>query len=386
MTDKHRIPKILVAMLLATSALLLSYISTNLNVAVSGEKTVLKYWCALTDWLTSGREDEPVDDVVFINVSYDKELVERNDMFGLPVGNTAVTDRGKLLKILQMIDSTAYRYVMLDVFFEEGYATDVDSCLFSQIDRMDRVVIPMHADGVLADIKLEAKAAYSDYANSINETDFTKYDLFRDNGPSIPLKVYTDLTGHSIKRKWFWYADGGDLARKVIFPKMYIRADAPYRSNGEKSFLNMGADILTYADDIDWQEFFRDKYVVIGAFSEDDIHATYAGNVPGCLINYNVFLALLRGKHTVPLTLLSGYFLLFFVMSYLLLGGRTRGTQVWTWVCARLFVVYSAVLTLVCISVFAICGQAQDIFITSTFFSAVDVVNRVIKSKTKNHA
>ena len=380
-------PNIFFPVGLALAALLLSYLSTNLNIALSGEKTVLKYWCAFADWITSGREHETEDDVVFVNVSYDRQLVDLTDEFGIPLGNAAVTDRGKLQQFLRMIDeSGTYRYVMLDVFFEEGYATESDSCLFSRIAGMDRIVIPRHIGGTLADPRLDGKAAYADYANSINENDFTKYRLFRKDGPSMSLKGYEDLTGRSVRRRLFWYADGWALARKVIFPKMYVRTSSPYRADGEKAYLNLGADILTYAAEIDWAAYFKDKIIVVGAFTDDDIHTTYAGDIPGCLINYNVFLSLTKGRHKIPLGLVVFYFLLFFSMAYLLFCADSGIPQARTWFWGRLFVLYSLVLTTVCIVVFAIWGQAQDIFITSTFFSTVNWLHHRIKSKTTRYA
>ena len=158
------------AVAFAIIALAISYLSTNMNISLTGEKAVLKYWNAFTDWITAGRDKTSADDVVFINVAYDKQLVGIADEFGIPVGNAAVTDRQKLAKLLEIIeDSDSYQYVMLDVFFESGYATDADSALFSRITGMDRIVIPKHTDGILWSDVLEAKSAYADYATSINK-------------------------------------------------------------------------------------------------------------------------------------------------------------------------------------------------------------------------
>ncbi len=355
---------------------------TNLNIALSGEKTVLKYWNSFTDWISSGWDKAVPEDVVFINVSYDKQLVDIEDEFGIPLGNSAVTDRQKLTRLLDIIDSSgSYKYVLLDVFFESGYETDADSTLFGHIAAMDRIVIPKHIDGTLACDILDTKAAYADYATSINENDFTKYQLFGTFGVSMPLKAYIETIGHSVKMDGLFYADNGKLARKVVFPKMYVRVDSPYRQDGQKAFFNLGADILDAERDVDWADFFRGKYIVIGSFADDDIHSTYAGNYSGSLIIYNVFLSLINGQHKIPFVLILIYYLIFFVMAYLMLRGGNDVPQSWAWVWTKLFVLYSVILTIVCIFVFVIWGQAHDIFITSTFFSIVDLVNRRTKTK-----
>ena len=381
---KHRLFQ---SIILGLSALVISYLSTNMNFSLTGEKTVLKYWNAFADWITAGRGKAPSDDVVFINVAHDKQLVDITDDFGIPNGNAAITDRQKLSRLLDLInESGEYQYVMLDVFFESGYQTEVDSALFGRIASMYKLVIPKHIDGILESECLEKNAGYADYATSINENDFTKYLLFRKGGASMPLKAYSEVTGRGVKKVLLWYADNGKLARRVIFPKMYVRMDSPYRPDGQKAYLNLGSDILDTEEEVDWPDYFKGKYIVIGAFDGDDIHTTYAGDLPGSLINYNVYLSLMKGHHKIPFALVFVYFFIFFAMAFLLLSGGANVSQSWTWVWAKLFVLYSLILTIVCIFVFMIWGQAHDIFITSTFFSIVDLVNRRIKAKKESHA
>lgn len=368
----------------AVIALVISYYCTNINVSLTGEKAVLKYWSAFTDWLTSGREAIVDDDLVFINISYDKQLVDVADEFGIPVGNAAVTDRQKLDKLLDIIEKAgSYQYVMLDVFFESGYETPFDSSLFSRISAMDRLVIPTHSDGCLGSNVLEPKAGFADYTTSINENDFTKYLLFRKGGASMPLKAYTEVTGYGVKRVLLWYADNGHLSRRVVFPKMHCRVSSPYGMDGQKTYLNLGTDILDTEEEIDWPDCFKDKYIVIGSFVGDDIHTTYAGDLPGSVINYNVYLSLMKGQHKIPVALIIIYFIIFFAMAFLVLSGGSNVSQPWAWLWAKLFVLYSLILTIVCIFVFAVWGQAHDIFITSTFFSVVDQINRRIKTKKR---
>ena len=387
MISKSGMYKFLVAALIAFAALLVSYICTNLNYAISGEKATLKYWRIFTEWITNGREADPDDDVVFINVDHDKQLVSFTDEFGIPVGNAAITDRQKIARLLEIIEkSGSYKYVMMDIFFESGYRTEADSTLFSRIVSMERIVIPKHVTGTLENQALDAKAGYADYATTIKETGFTKYLLFRKDGPSMPLKSYTDITGHTIKRVGFWYSDNGKLARKVIFPRMYVKIVSPYRLDGQKAYLNVGEDILDVAEEVDWAEFFKGKYIVIGSFTGDDSHLSYAGYIPGCLINYNVFLSLSKGQHKIPFLLILVYFLIFFVMAYLVQNSSDVASQSWGWLLAKKFAIYSLILTIVCIFVFAKWGQAHDIFITSTFFSIVDLVNRKLKKNKEKHA
>lgn len=380
---------ILYAVLLAILMMAVSYVCTNQDEALSGEKEVLKYWNAITSFFSRKDKNDVPDDVLFINVSTDKQLVDLTDEeFNIPIGNAAITDREKLVDLLTLIQSSGnYAYVMMDVIFEEGYFTDADSTLFDLIASMDRVVIPRHADAKLASPVLETKAAYADYATSLSEDNFTKYPLMDKTGTvsSMPLKVYTDLTGRTIKKQGLLYTDKAALSRRVVFPKMYVLIDSPYSDSGEKTYYNMGADILAaYMDVDDQKELFENKIIVIGSFT-DDLHTTYAGEVAGCVINYNVLLSLLKGQHKMPWVLVLVYFLIFFAMSCLLLNSASDKTQSWGWIWAKLFVIYSVVLTVVCIFVFMIWGQAHDIFITSTLFSIIDACYKKINKK-ESHA
>lgn len=176
MTIKKR--KILSATLLAWLAMAVSYFCTNLNVAVSGERDVLKYWQFVVSLFSNNSRNQVPEDVLFINVSNDRQLVDRTDVFGIPVGNTAITDRQKLDDLLNLIKSSGgYKYVLLDVFFEKGYQSDYDSSLFNTIVSMENIVIPRHVDGTLADPSLEQKAAYADYSTTLKEDNIAKYPL-----------------------------------------------------------------------------------------------------------------------------------------------------------------------------------------------------------------
>lgn len=372
---------IIYSVLLSLLAMIISYISTNLDVSVSGERDILKYWSAIESLLSGNSLNEVPEDVLFINVSYDKQLVERSDEWGSPVGNAAITDRKKLADLLRLIQSAGnYRYVLLDVYFGNGYEADEDSLLYDRIASMDRLVIPRHKDDELASDKLECKAAYADYTTTLKEDNFTKFPLLTKNlEPSLPLHMYSDLTGRTVKKWGPLFVDKSSLSRRVVFPRMNVRETPEI-----PIYMNMGVDLLDNVDEYDWKQFFDNKIIVIGSFDDDDIHLTYAGFVPGSVINYNVYDSLVRGRHRIPALLILAYFLVFFAMSLLMLKGDSSGSQSLAWVWAKLFVIYSVILTIVCIFVFIVCEQAHDVFITSTFFSIVDTCHRWINKRKKN--
>ena len=373
---------ILFAFLFALLALIISYVSTNLNIVISGERDVLKYWSIVDKFFSRKPEKTVPDDVLFINVSYDKQIVERTDEWGDLLGNAAITDRKKLADLLGLIQTVGnYEYVLLDVFFEKGFVTEYDSLLFERIASMDRIVIPRHVDGTLASDLLVGKAAYADFTTTLREDNFTKYPLLtpKTRNESFPLKMYSEITGRTVKKFGPIYTDKACLSRRVIFPKMYVQDNGLY-----PIYMNLGVELLDSRNNRDWNKLFGNKIIVIGSFVEDDIHLTYAGFAPGCVINYNVFASLMRGQHRISVLLLLAYFMVFFVMAWLMLRGDSANSQSLAWIWAKLFVLYSVVLTIACILVFEVWGQAHDVFITSTFFSLVDTGRRWINNRKKN--
>ena len=381
---------ILFAFLLALLAMVVSYVSTNIKVTFFGERNVLKYWSAISNRLFGNNSGTIPDNVIFIDVSKDQQLVEIKSEYGETIGKVAITDRHKLADLLSIINSQDYTYVIMDILFEEGYETEADSALFSIISSMDRIVIPCHADAILSGSVPAEKTAYADYGTNLKEDDFAKYPILDKKGVSMPLKVYSSLTGRTIKKTGLLYTDGAYVSRRTIFPKMYVQIGGPKKMRKfnddanvlDKQYYSMGANIVD--DDPEAVEgLFDNKLVVIGSFS-DDIHTTYAGDIPGCVINYNVYESLKKGQHRIPYVLILIYFLLFFVMSYILLNGNPDKTSSMGWLWAKLFVIYSVILTIICIFVFEIWGQSHDIFITSTLFSIVDTCHKMILKKKRN--
>lgn len=81
---------------LALLMLLVLYVMDITGFSTEGEVKLLKYINIAEQILKS--DDTPVpEDVLLINVNYDKTLVPVHDEFGVPMGRTDITDREKPL-------------------------------------------------------------------------------------------------------------------------------------------------------------------------------------------------------------------------------------------------------------------------------------------------
>lgn len=379
--------RVIWSIVIAIVFLLFSYCITNLDFPVSGEKALLYRFELVRNYFIA-RKSTVNDSILLIDVSFDKTPVKATDEYGMPIGDIQITDRKKLLELLQELKKKGdYKYILLDVFFGQKGDTPQDSALFATICAMPRIVIPCHSDEVLADTSLKEKAGLADYMTTFKEGGFVKYPFMSEDGMSLPLKIYNEITGRTIRKHWIFYTDGWLLTRKSLVLTFDIYTNGPYNEEGEKVLYFLGADILGNEGEkgllYEVPEMTKDKYIAIGAFLGDDNHCTYIGPVSGTLINLNAYFSLLHNHHVVSGTLAIVMFCAFFVLAYLTLTRQDlRGfaetmtqqkSHLWrsrmialSALCS--WIGYSLFLSMLCILTYIILGEVYEIFITSTMF------------------
>lgn len=278
--------------------LLMSYVICNTSIPLPDEMVVLQGWDKFKS-INGFNKDSIPDDVLLVNVTYDKQLVDyKKD--GIPLGQYAITDRKKLFDFLRLAQTANnYKYIMLDVIFEKGIESPYDSALFSQIASMERIVIPMHNDAPLQDTILYRKAANADYTVTWLDTDFARFKYLWNDLPSMPLKMYQDLDGKTILRHGFLYTSNCWLCQNGITLQLPIRVFCDTDTEEDKiryNVLQLGADLLACDTITPIANEIKDRIVVIGDFY-NDTHDTYVGPQPGSIICLNAYYALQRGDH-----------------------------------------------------------------------------------------
>ena len=387
-----------VALSVAISILitLANYIAGNTSFPLPDEMKVLQSWDQLKKWTSMDKDSIP-DEVMLIDVSYDKQLTDYivND---IPVGQYAITDRQKLFEFLTVAQqSDNYKYIMLDVIFERGISSPQDSALFQLVASMDRIVIPIHQDTPLEDSILYCKAANADYTVTWEETNFARFQFIHDGVPSMPLRMYQDLSGDSIRQHGFLFFSQGWLCRNGITLKMPIHftEDTDHDGNMQKiNVLHLGCDVLSMDSIVPISDEIKDKIVVIGNFSED-IHETYAGLMPGSIICLNAYYALLNGDHI----LLGRYggvlifyilmLLLYFFISMAYLNGTSLSTKMQNpWLKLLLSFISINVLfwTIAVLAYILPLDLVYNVWIPIGVFSLLDFVANIFsKNKTQTH-
>ena len=296
--------------------LFLSYLHNNLPL-FTGEN-IVGYACA--EWIRNKIDPDTIEEtnVVYINTAYDRQLTTYKED-GMVQGNADITDREKLLKLLQGLQQTAYKYIFIDIRFEKGCESEnpaVDSALFAQIANMDSIVLVCHHDlKNMAGVPVK-KMAYNDYYSTIS-TGFIRYQYMMGKDKTMPIYAYKELTGDSISRHlgMFFFSSG-----RPCYNSLFLTFSPNKKVSGSRN--NMGKYILQSKQfQSDLSKMANGKIVVIGDMTHD-LHDTYSGEHAGGQILASAMLALMNGKHLVNGWLMLFLFLLYFLLTLGLLSDK----------------------------------------------------------------
>ena len=328
--------------------------------------------------------DETVNDsVLLVNIAYDKQIAKKI-VDGITVGNTDVTDRKALIKLLrnlrEMPQDSSYRYIFLDVCFEAGDETNFDSELFKEIESTPRLVIANHNDIVLADEKLMSKAAYSDFLITLTSNNFVRYKYLREEGESMPLRAYRELYSDSIKRhSWLFYSCNNGLCQNTHVVKSVLKVDeSTDESNRGSSFMTRSyyQNLNKINDVYNLSEMAKNKYVVVGNMI-DDKHDTFFGKIPGSVLIFSAYWSLKNGENVVKLWIEVLFFMLFFCISLSLFSKEPVIEKI-SWVrkskskilhFVMTFLSYSTVIFVATIILYLCFNVISSIWVPALYFS-----------------
>lgn len=276
------------------------------------------------EWL-SGDEDSILKDYELINVAYDRELISVIDQNNFPKGNIDITDRKKLTDFISQT-ADAHKYIILDVRLARPYSSPHDSALIEAILRTNRIAVACAEGSELLDPRLNSKAFFTDYSVDILQTDFMKYEFVRNGQYSMAYKTYIDLTGEKpVEQYGPFYMKDGKLYWKSLIQRFPVKLwnSSVTKNKGENitfsedKILNLGSDMLDMGMNI--PDRIKGKIVIIGDYTEDDIHTTYIGKIAGPVIHLNALNSLLNNETEVPWWLIVIIGGVYTVITYILI-------------------------------------------------------------------
>ena len=285
----------------------ITYWAMNVKIPISAEKAKLQFFEAFRQYLWPKEESHITDSIIMIDTHYDQQFVMEKELPSmLEKGFVPVADRDKLLRCLEYLKQRDdYKYILLDIFLDKAVQQDADSALYKTIASMPRIVIAKPQNYPIADSCLLPKTGTVQYKTALWENDFVKYPFSYKGEKSLPLMMYEDITGRTISKYGPIYWDKGLARNSVILT--YDNVDLDMRS-----YLG-GSDDYPIENDL---EDAKGKYILIGNYV-DDLHNTYLGEMPGTLINFYAFLALLHGHHKIGIGLFFLFLIVFSIPIYL---------------------------------------------------------------------
>ncbi len=322
------------------------------------------------------------DDYVLLNIAYDRELVPVLDEFGFPQGEIDITDRNKLATFLNQLEDK-HKYILLDVLISDNYKSDADSALVASLIQTDRVSISQSRTVNLIDDCLTEKGGFTDYSTDIFETNFVKYQFLNEGEPTMPYMAYQATEPRKEIHSFgpIYWSNGHFYWNSLTlrFPiKLWNNPTVDENTETawhEKRILNLGADVLDMGIDI--PALVKDKIVVIGDFTEDDIHDTYLGKIAGPVININALEALRNNEAEIPWTLICFLLLLYTAVGYLTLRRPLSAdsilkrlhidTPIVKYILS--FIGYSFLFSLISGGIYLLCGIDINVILPSVWFT-----------------
>jgi len=325
------------------------------------------------------------DDAFFVNVSYDKQIADYTFDNGNSKGKIAVTDRAKLIRFLQIAEKSDYKYLFLDIRFEEGVYTPLDSVLAAQIKKMDNISYSEHSDLVSDDTFDKEKAAINDYYTTITTTNFTRYQFLQNGRESAALRMYlaSDSAAKPIVKHGLFFKSDGHLCQNSPFMMVTESFSKVHEGIGKKNYYHLGPDLFDPEEQISDEDIIdaiNNKIIIVGDFVSD-LHDTYCGMQPGSYLVYLAYKELKNGKQFVPWGFIVFMAIVYFIIGLMMLNQKNlwdyfpfvRRSRSKLYLFLLNMLGYTTVLSLVTIIMYLFCKVTYNIILPSFFFSSLSL-------------
>jgi hypothetical protein len=288
---------------------------SNINYYTEDEQIVIKTSAGVKRLFLGIDKAPEKNELLFINTSYDNQLVEYSDDSG--TGTIKITDRKKLYKLLHILNSKpgTHKFLMCDIYFEES--SMYDSILSYELSQMKNVVIGYRLPHAKTLPLLSEIPKGLIHYNIINNT-FLKYDLMvTDSLKSLPLRMYELINSISFDKCGPLLYGGNTTFLNSIITDFPIRKIEFFPTDTAKRYpilnLNQVSDTLLYSSK-EILDLAKDKIIVVGDLIETDKHSTIFGEIHGALIMLNVYYNIVYMYSSLN----GGRYLVIFLLYFLL--------------------------------------------------------------------
>jgi|GEM_PF-1771929 len=274
---------------------------------------------------------------VFINTGKDLNLIDDTSGYG----NVEVSDRYKILKLLQVINAAKLKpeFILLDLKFDYPYRysidkniqkkireskldfflpdTSIDDSIRSEIKKCDNIAIGVSLKGNAIDTPIYKTnygiVDYETYGSNLNKFRLHYDDI---NQNSLPSLLNSKVDGNIYSGSNYFTKCNGHLIFNYIWPEYYY--DEESLTTAKNQVYHIGS-LLAVKNIGLIQNIIKGKIIFVGNFDgdmHDIIYGTPFGKLPGTVILCDIYLSLLNGNQYVPILWIIYLIICFSLLSY----------------------------------------------------------------------
>lgn len=290
---------------------------------------LIEYGAKIKNIVLGLEKKPPKKDFIFINVAYDKQLIDKLDTNGFSMGKQAIVDRKKLARFFEVLAKKPknQKFILCDIHFAdsasintcEGDSVSNDIALAQALRKIPNILLSYHLDEnnkpeypIFRDIP----RGISDYDTPNNV--FLKFKLlYQDSIKTTPLLMYEYLYKKELSKGRLFDKLGDNFIFNTFIVDLPIRNYDLFHTKETYKIDNLENILSGAMKEEDILEYVKDRIVVIGDFSLYDNHETIYGETAGPLLLLNTYLALERGDNVVSFSLILCLYAGFWVASFL---------------------------------------------------------------------
>lgn len=288
----------------------------NLPYIYEDELRLIQITSAIKKFIISKEKKPKRNRFLFVNVCWEKQLIEKLDNDGFPVGNQAITNRKSLAEFFNRVNQKPdnHKYLICDISFIDPSENDKE--LQAEFDKMYNYTVSYHKDenDIPQEPIFNLNKSISDYT-TFNVDKFIKFKLVQsDSLITTPLKIYQDIYNEKIEQGFFYKLNNQYILNSFIVDFRIWSYDLSENSSYKYDYINIGD--FKFLPDSAFHKLLKDRIVVIGDFELNDIHETIYGDMSGPLILLNTFLAVEKGENKLSVNYLIFIFISFVIINY----------------------------------------------------------------------
>ncbi|RLD66036.1 MAG: hypothetical protein DRI95_07480 [Bacteroidetes bacterium] len=381
-----KIRKRVLTFIVVFHSLLLSVFSLyllNLPYIYEDELRLIQITSAIKKFIISKEEKPDRNRFLFVNIAWEKQLIEKLDTDEFPIGNQAITSRKSLAEFFKRINQKPenHKYLICDISFVDP--SEDDKQLQAEFDKMINYTVSYHKDenDIPQDPILNVRKSISDYT-TFNVDKFIKFKLVQsDSLITTPLKIYQDIYNKKVEHAFLYCLDNHYILNSFIVDFRIWSYDLSDNSSYKYDYINIGD--FKFLPDSAFHKLLKNRIILIGDFELTDIHETIYGDMSGPLILLNTFLAIEKGENRLSVFYLIFIFISFIIINYYVFDINIRFKEHFSHLIAKspiynemlrffLYLVYFSIISSISFFMFNI---HMTILLFSGYMSFLDIMN-----------